>query len=257
MSRFIDKLKQVSPAVSQPMGFGVRQPVSVKPKMLLVASLAQADVDRLADYVAGADAGLLLVKAGSGVKSLPKIARAVSDIPWGVWLAGSQQEIKQMAKVGGDFAVFPAASTPLAAFQDDEVGKILEVEPSLSEGLLRAVNEMPVDAVLVAGEPGEADFLSWQHLALFWRFAGLLTKPLLVTVPLKVTAGELQALCEAGVDGVVVAVAAGQPQDRLKELRRVIDKLAPSRQRGKVAVSLPAVGGGASAAAEEEDEEDE
>jgi len=59
MSRFINKLNQVSQAVPQAMGFRATKPVSQKPKMLLIVSLAQANVDGLADYVAGADAGLV------------------------------------------------------------------------------------------------------------------------------------------------------------------------------------------------------
>ncbi len=89
MSRFIDKLNQVSQAVPLPMGFKAVTPVSSTPKMLLVASLARADVEGLADYVAGADAGLLVVsKPGSGVSTFKKISQAVPAIPWGGWLRG-------------------------------------------------------------------------------------------------------------------------------------------------------------------------
>jgi len=164
-----------------------------------------------------------------------------------------------MFKVGCDYVVFPSTNTSLAIFQGDEVGKILEVESSLSDGLLRAVNELPVDAVLVASEQRKGYFLTWHHLMLFQRFADLLTKPLLVSIPLIVTASELQALWEAGVDGVVVEVGAGQPAERLKELRRVIDKIAfPSpRQRRKAGALLPYIGGETSIVTEEEGEEEE
>ena len=140
MSRFIDKLNQVSKAMPQPMGFGVAQPVSPELKLLLIASLAQANVDGLAEHVAGADAGLLTISTlSSGAKTLQEICQVVSDIPWGVWLRDIDRgEIKQIVKVGCDFVVFPAANTSLAILQDDEVGKILQVEASVGEGLLRA-----------------------------------------------------------------------------------------------------------------------
>jgi hypothetical protein len=217
----------------------------------------------LADYVAGADAGLLRIsKPTSGAKNLQKISQAVSDIPWGGWLTGGLGEIKQLTRAGCDFVVFPAGSTPLAMLQNDEVGRILEVEASLSEGLLRAVNELPVDAVLIAGEQKEGHTLTWQHLMLFRRFADLLTKPLLVSIPSNVTADELQALWEAGVKGMVIEVTVGQPQDRLKELRQVIDKLTfPSpRKREKTEPLVPRIGmepGGAIAEEEDEEEEEE
>jgi len=259
MSRFIDRLNQVSRAAPQSMGFRTAQPVSEKPKILLIASLAQANVSSLAGYAAGADAGLLRIpELSSGARALKEISQAMSDIPWGGWLRNIGKEgIKQMVKAGCDFVVFPAANTSLTMLQDNEMGKILEVEASLSEGLLRAVNELPVDAVLIAGELEER-FLTWHHLMLFQRFADLLTNPLLVSIPPNVTTNELQALWGTGVNGVVIEVGVGQPAERLKELRQTIDSLAfPSqRKRGKVKALLPYISGEASAVTEEEEEEE-
>ncbi len=261
MSTFIDKLNRLFRAEPQPMGFKATPLTSPKPKIQLVASLAQESIDRLADYVAGADAGLLRIsKLSSGAKTLQKISQALSDIPWGGWLQDSGLgKIKQMAKVGCDFVVFPATNTPLTILQNDEAGKILEVEASLSEGLLRATNELPIDAVLIASEQKEGYFLTWQHLMLFQRFADLLTKPLLVSIPSTVTASELQALWEAGVGGIVVEVRVEQPQDRLNELRQVIDKLAfPSpRKREKAEPLLPRISQEPSPVTMEEEEEEE
>ena len=257
MSRFIDKLKRVSQAVPQPMGFGAKS-VQEKPKILTIASLAQADVNGLVDYTAGADAGLLHISnLSSGVKTLQKMRQIVPDIPWGGWLRDVDWERReQMVKVDCDFLIFPAANTSLAILQNDEVGKILEVEASLSESLLKAVDELPVDAVLLAVEPGEDNFLTWRHLMLFQRFAGLLAKPLLVSIPSSVTASELQTLWEVGVDGVIVEVGVGQPTGRLKELRQAIDKLTfPSpRKPKKAAPLLPYIGGERDIITEEEEE---
>jgi len=262
MSRFIDRLKELSRAESQPIGFRARPPASAKPKIQLVASLTQESVAGLADCVTGADAGLLRIsEPGSAAEILQKISQDVSDIPWGVWLQGpSLAGLKQMVELGCDFAVFPATNTPLAMLQNDEVGKILEVEASLSEGLLRAANQLPVDAVLIAGQETGGDLLTWQHLMLFRRFADLLTKPLLASVPANVTASELQALWQAGVEGVVVEITAGQPQDRMRELRQAIDGLSlPSpRWRDRPEPLLPRISQepGIATAEEEEDEEE-
>jgi len=260
MSKFIDRLNQLSRAEPQPIGFRTAQPASPKLKLQLIASLAQGNIEILTDYISGADAGLLRIsKLSSDAKIINKTSQDLSDIPWGWWLQGSGLgEIKHMTKLGCDFIVFPATNTPLAILQNDEVGKILEVEASLGEGLLRAANEMPIDAVIIANER-EGDFLAWQHLMLFQRFADLLTKPLLVSIPSNVTVDELQALWEAGVDGVVIEVGVGQPQDRLKELRQVIDKLSlPSaRKCEKIELLLPHIGGETEIVTTEEEEEEE
>jgi len=257
MSRFIDRLNQVSQAVPQTMGFKARQPASLKPKILLIASLAQVNVNNLVDYVAGADAGLLHIsKASSGAKTLQKICQAVPDIPWGGWLQDSGKErVDQMVEVGFDFVVFPAASTSLAILQSDKLGRVLQVEASLTEGLLRAVDELPIDAVFVAGGQEEKHFLTWHHLMTFQRFADLLTKPLLASVPLDISANELLALWEAGVDGVVLGI--GEVAGRLKELRQIIEQLSfPQRKRGRAEALLPRISVETGTVTEEEEEEE-
>jgi len=256
MSKFIDKLKQVSQAVPQSMGFRV-EPVSEKPKILLIASLTRSNVNDLAKCVAGADAALLHISnLSSGGKTLQKMRQIASDIPWGGWLRDtSGRGIKQMVKIDCDFLVFPAANTSLTILQNDEVGKIIEVEASLNEGLLRTINELPADAVLITGEKAGGSFLTWHHLMIFQRFADLLAKPLLASMPSTVTASELQVLWKAGVDGVVVEVGVKQPE-RLEELRQAIDKLTfPSKRRwGKTEALLPYVSGEKDIASEEEEE---
>ncbi len=259
MSRFIDKLKRVSQVAPQPIGFKAAQSVS-KPRLLLVASLSQADVDNLADYLAGADAGLLpIAKLTSAAKKVKEIAQLTSDIPWGgVLKDGGQSGTQRIVQAGGDFIVFPA-NTSLKVLEDEEVGKVLAVEASLDEGLLKAVDKLPADAVLILSKQQGEYFLTWHHLMLFRRFADLLTKPLLVSVPPNVTAGELQAIWEVGVDGVVVDVVVGQPVGRLKELRRIIDNLVlPSkRKRAKTAALIPRLRSETGIVTEEEEEEEE
>jgi len=254
MSQLIDKLNRVSQTVPQPIGFTVAQPVSPKPKLLLIANLTQVNVDGLADYVVGADGGLLHMPQSSKAKALQEVSQAISDIPWGVWLRDSgQPEIKQSMKAGCDFVVFPAAKTSLAIFQNETVGRILEIEASLSDGLLRAIDDLPVDAVLIAGELREDYFLTWHHLILFQHFANLLTKPLLVSIPSNVTTNELQALWEAGVDGVIVEVEAKS----VSKLRQAIDKLTfPTRKRRRGEALLPHIGQDRSTVTEEEEEEE-
>lgn len=247
MSRLIDKLSQFSQSVLQPMGFRAAQPKSLRPRMLLIASLPQADIDGLADYVAGADAGLLPIsRLSSGSKVLQTVSQVVPDIPWGGWLSDTKQgEPGQIVKVDCDFVILPEASALLTVLENEEVGKVLQVEASLSEGLLRAVNELPVDAVFITAKQ-EGDFLTLRHLMLFQRFAALLTKPLLVSVPSNVTANELQALWEAGVSGVVVVAEVGRSKQGLSELCQTIDKLTfPSqRKHHRTEALLPYISGG-------------
>jgi len=255
MSKFRDELRRVSQVGPQPMGFRAAPAATQKPRILLVATLAEGDTDHLAERVAGADAGLLqITNLSSGTKTVQKICKTMSGIPWGCWLKeGGREGIKPIVEAGCDFVVFPVASSSLAILQDDEMGKILEVEPGLEPGLLKTIDDLPVDAVLTRGEKEKDYFLTWHHLMLFRRCADMLTKPLLASVPSDVAANELQALWEAGVVGVVVET---QPQGRISELRQIIDKLTfPSpRKRRKIEPLLPRIAEEKEAVPEEEEE---
>jgi len=261
MSKFINKLKQVSQGAPQTIGFRRAEAVSTRWKIQLVASLTEGDINSLADYVGGADAGVVPIsRSSSGVETIKKISGAMADIPWGGWLEDiDQKRLKQVMGHGCDFVVFPADGTPLTIAQSDEVGRILQVEATLDANLLRAVNELPVDAVLVGSEEKGERSLTWYKLMLFQRFADLLTKPLLVSVPPNVTAGELKSLWEVGVDGVVVKAGGERPAGELEKLRKMIDKMTFQipRRREKRDVLLPRTGGESGVVAEAEEDEEE
>lgn len=234
MSQLIDKLNRMSRTAPQPMGFGRAQKSTGIACMGLIVSLSPAQADRAADYVKGADATLWRGSSGTDIKTMLEKARAVPDIPWGYSLDGNNPpEIELILQSGPDFVVFPA-SAPLDMLSQSKTGKILGVEPSLTDGLLRATNDLPIDALLVTGPAASA--LTWQDLMLFRRFTGGLDKPLLVTLPPKATDKDLQALVEAGVAGIIIEAEAG----RTARLREQIDKLTPPRRkRGRVEPFLP------------------
>jgi len=234
------------------MGFrmgGVEAPL---PKMLLVASLDEADLTGVAGCAAGADAGLIpLDLSPAGAARLKDIAKAVPDIPWGGWLGGvDAKEAKKVNKLDGDFVVFPAAGA-VAVPDKDEVGCVLKVEGSLGEDLAYTISDLPVDAALITLGEKPGGPITWQHLMMVRRFADAIDKPLLVSVPVGITAAEVQVLYEVGVSGLVVkAGAAG-----LTGLRGIVDKLtSPARaKRRRGGVLLPRV----SADSDEDYEEEE
>jgi len=218
---------------------------------LIIARLSKATVkEARAMAVADIDAGIISSESVD-VESLGKLARAMGDIPLGLFLEGAnQEEIAEFADSGCDFVVF-GLKTPLKAVKKEGIGKILQIEPSLDHSLARAINELelPVDSVLVTGEEPS---LTIERLLVYQRFGELVDRPLLVTLGSSVTSGELSSLHEAGVNGVVLPE--GLATEALTELRKTIDSL-PKRVKGKakgVAV-LPHLGG--EPETEEEEEE--
>jgi hypothetical protein len=242
MSKFIDKLNRLTKGEPQSIGFRRQQSAALKPKIQLVASLTRENAESLSGKLSGADAGLLRISGpGTGADSLQTLSEKLPDVPWGWWLQGEGGEIKNITKTSCDFILFSASSTPLSIIENTEVGKILEIEPSLGDGLLRATNELPVDAVLAAGEQKQGKNLTWQDLMLFQRVANLLTKHLLVSVPAEITESELLALWEAGVIGVVLEVGDEKTLDGLQKLRQLIDKtdFPLAGRRGRSEALLP------------------
>lgn len=240
MSRFIDKLKVASGEETQPMGFGLGKSTREKPRMQLVASPASLDLERLS-ALSDADAGIVQVSSSADVKILEKLCQNGS-IPWGRWLrkTGAESNAK-LTKAGCDFIVFSPADTPAMMPKEEKLGKILEVDPALSESLLRTIEDLPVDAVLAAG--GKEDSFTWWDLMHFRRLVGLAGKPLLVQVSSRVTADELQSLWDMGVTGLVVKLENEPAWERLSALRQEVDKVTycESRKRAKRTVLLPRI----------------
>lgn len=261
MSKFIDNLTRISQAAPQPIGFRTSKTEQPKHQIQLVAAVASGDTGVPADYTTGANAGLLRVsKLGSGTRTTKKVVPPTPDIPWGIWLGGDAREgLKQALRLDFDFVVFPAAGTTLVVPPSDGAGIIIQVETSIAEGLLRTVNELPVDAVLVTPRLEEDDLITWHQLMLFQRFASFVSKPLLTLIPPGTGADELQLLWEAGIDGVVVETGAKQPAGEVIRLRQVIDglELPTARKRQKVDVMLPRTGHDVETMADIEEEEDE
>ncbi len=244
MSQLIDKLNQVSKTVPQPMGFTPPKSARFKPQMLLIASLAPSEnVDNLAGYIAGADAVLLdFTKSGPNSKALEGITQTLSGTPWGVWLNDvSEETIAMLIKARSDFAVFPAESAVSALYRDKNLGKVLQLAPSLSADLLRMANELPIDAVLAA--PATEPILTWRQLMLFQRLTNLIDKPILTTVPPNLTTNELKPLWETGVDGVIIEVGTEGSEGKLRELRQALNDstFLPPRKRRKKEALLPHV----------------
>lgn len=259
MSRLIEEFKKASKTETPAMGFRTARSAAPVPKILLIASLEAKAIKSQADRLGGAHAALIRFGgAGLTAKSTQTIVSSLPDIPWGFYLGDDDgKKAATLIKAGADFVVFPAVSPVSTAPGDDKTGRVLQVESSMDDGLLRAVNDMPVDAVLVADTYENGSPLVWHQLMIYQHLANFISKPLIVPVPVVVAEVELRALWEAGADGVLVETAdAGA--DGLKTLRQAIDNLPPrsARKRGKAEALLPRLPGetGAEPPDEEEDE---
>ena len=246
MSILIERLRELSGAKAQPIGFGQVKASSPKPRPAIVAYFSLSDTSKIGGCVAGADAGLLPLKMS---KVVEEVVGKVPDIPWGIRVGDGVEGIEGKPF---DFILFSEAA-PFGHLKGEKRGRILELSPSVSDNLIRAVDQLPIDAIFVAEEVG--DCFSWRHLMVFQRISALTDKPLLVRSPLKVTRDELEALWEVGINGIVVEA---DKVGEVGKLRQMIEGMSfPKQRRGRREVVLPYFGKEVGSVAEEEEEEEE
>ncbi len=269
MSKMIDYLDKLARAEYQePIGFKMTHEPVPTPRLQVVAALAQNSVAEAAERVEGADFVMLdvsdLASLAGGWQQAKGDWEAEKQSPWGVWVhGGTSADMKQLAELGCDFIAFPASSTRPFFLENEGIGVVLEVDTSLGEGVLRAVSDLPVDAILIHCDGKTGRPIVWQDIMFIRRAAGLTGKYLLVFLPPDATEDDLQALWEIGVSSVVLRTGDGRPVDTVKRLRETVDKLAvhAERRREKVDAILPNLGGRAGMPSgefdEDEDEEEE
>ena len=250
VSKLVDKLSQTSRGSSQPLGFrgAASAAPGRSPTLVLIAELTDADPGTLADEERGAHAILLSTPDSEAVTSL-------GDVPWGAPLtAAGDKELGDLKNRGCDFVLFDPHSAPPALLREEDVGKVVQVDPSMADGLLRVIARLAVDAVLVSGD----DQLSLHRLMVCQHVAGMVHKPLIAAVPLDATTEALEELRDAGVNAVLVRPHARDKQ-ALSRLREVVDSLPPARKKKqqKVDAVLPSLRREPDLNADEEEEEED
>lgn len=250
MSKFAEKLRRVYKGSAPTLGF--RKAGEAFPaQMLVVANLIGAG--KMSKATTGADA--IIVGSGSLTREgFEQLNKAVDDIPLGILLEGARQGNVDLDVAVCDFVVFDVKA-PLALVAREGIGKILQIEPSLDVGLLRAVNELPfsVDGVLLAGEDSS---ITIERLLICQRFVDLLDKPLLVTVSSSVSNEELNSLCQTGVKAIVLSEKiTGKALTELKKAVACMPK--PTRRKASNIPVLPRVNLETGGVEEEEEEEEE
>jgi hypothetical protein len=220
MSKFIEKLQQVFQPPAQSMGFKTAKSEQARPKIQLVVNIIGSKSKSTIKELDAVDA---LILTGS-------VAGNDKAISGGWLLKGDGEEIEKAIRSGLDFVILPANGKVVPP--DKKIGKILQIEAGITDILLRTVNELPVDAVLLLEGKEIGLALTWKRLMLVQRFSSILNKPLLIEILPDVSDSELQQVWEAGVSGIIIAVDAEQAESVILNLRKTIDKLSfPSKRK--------------------------
>ena len=206
MSKFLDRMEQISRGAPAPLGFGVARPEKV-PGMALVG-LITSDYSTGVSAVAELAPDAALVAGGPGQTSISELAQPLgSKLPWGVRATSiTQEEAQAYQESGCDLLAFPLEGTPVAAVATDEIARILCVDPDMEEREFRAIMTLPVDVLLLSmsGHSGPWTLSELAAVGSVSRRAG--DKYILVEVSQPPDGKELEALRDIGVHGLVVDV---------------------------------------------------
>ena len=258
MSKLLDKLDRISKGNAAPMGFGATVSLEKTPP-LLVIGIVRKDYVKGAKSMAKAQGDASLFHYADTSASVTADARkALGPIPWGVWSERLElQDIQKLKEQGCDFLAFPGEGVALEALEESETGRILVLPVDTEDRVLRTLDDLPVDAVLIRLADPKTSPLRLEHLIQIGAIRSMTSKYLLVERPVPPSQRELEALRDAGVDAVAVDVATA-PADQIAQARQALLELPQRKTRAeRPAATLPYVGTRPAGAGREEEEEED
>lgn len=241
MSRLIKQLRQVSESIAPTLGFKTATTTPTR-LMLIIAALPKSDTSQIAK-ITEAEVDAILVNSQDlegDLQTLRQIPSIIKNTPWGVWSETMTDEgIKELGNIGGDFLIFVASRAP-ATLVGEEIGKIINLSPPLDDGLIRTIDQLPIDALLLDFR-GKGGSITVSHLMDCQQLTGSTRKPVMVAVDQWLGDKELKAFWEAGVNGMVVEVE-DESQAELMRLRQAISALPQTtRKSAEQGVILPSL----------------
>lgn len=230
MSRFLKRLEQISIAAPAPMGFGAVRGQRT-PGMALVGLVSKDYSAGIAAVVDLAPDAALLTGAVNGAAMKQARQSLGEATPWGVRVGSlTAEDTKAYGDGGCDLLAFPLQSTALGAVASDSIARILSLEADIELERLRALDALPLDALLL---PMTSITAPWTlgDLAAVAAVSRRVSKYILLEVSQPPGAAELVALRDAGVHGLVVDVSSA-PSGSLAGLKAALLDM-PRRHLGR------------------------
>ena len=253
MSKLIDKLDKATQDETKPLGFAAAMPKSTAAQMLTIAR-TKFDVEAKTIPELDTDAVLLLVDdASKAINSIKKTSKENLPAIWGIEAADiSKKEADQLVNIGCDFIVLRLASPSPALSSDENLAKVVQVNPSIDDSMIRAISLLPVDAVMVQ-EEAPALVITVESLMQYSRITAMIQQPVLLSVSLKLEKDSLETLRDTGINGLVFDWSGASSNKKIAELKEAIQGLPEQRKKKKkrTNVTLP----GTSSASYDEDDD--
>jgi hypothetical protein len=214
MSKLSERMRRATRAESRPVGLVVTA-TAPQPTMLVIA---ETDAKHAAEAAGNADA--ILLPDGVGDDAIKEAAKG--SVPVGVRLDGGNRErVAALREAGVDFIVLTEESAA-SSLMDEDVSYIIDVPGDPTDTDLRALDALPLEALLAPAVQGALTIRRSLNLRRFVTFA---RKPLMLPVDTEIDAADLEALRELNVLLLLTPAAAAAG------LREKVTALPPRRNR--------------------------
>lgn len=256
MSKFLERMERITVAAPGGIGFGAAR-TEKTPAIALVGLVSGGYAKGLKTVSdLGLDAALLSGIDDAG--GLKRIEKSLPSLPWGVKTSSlTESSAQEFRDSGCDILAFSLENTDASALVADDAARILYVDPDIEERELRTISALPVD-VLILPMTGVSGPWRLAQIASVAAISRRVDKYILVEVSGTPSDKDLEALRNAGVDGLVLDVAAvgADALEKLKSAALALPKQRPSG-RGRSAIVPSSVFPSSSAPEPEEEDDDD
>ena len=259
MSKLLDRLERIGRGSPAAIGFAAARAERIPGMALIGVVSGSSNSTRGASALAKMEVDGALIEGPASDAAIKKLAKALDNVPWGLRLQELKgEEASGLKESGCDFLAFEPAGVLLGALEDTDTGYLLCIQPDMEERSLRAIEDLPIDAVILLLKSAKPP-LTLQHLMTIGSVRAEFSKNLLVEIGGAPTAAELQVLKDIGVEGLVLdsTTASAEELQTLKENLLSMPKRTRSRSRKPGAILPRSVYPGLGAPAAEDDEEEE
>tara|TARA_Y100000590_G_scaffold122801_2_gene140655 strand:- start:2511 stop:3299 length:789 start_codon:yes stop_codon:yes gene_type:complete len=229
MGKLLDRLEEVTKGPVRVLGFGPRQDSQQISSMVLVSWASAVTKQGFSKIASLSDAIIVNEKGLTKAKSTAKSKKSEDYVLGIAFETDSGDQIDFVKEKGADFFVVNLDQTRVNSMGNGDVSRALVISPDLDESLMRGLEDLPID-VLILRCPNSEGPLSLTDLLKISNVRLAMSRYMLVEWNAPLGTRELEQLRDLGVDGIL-ADFEKTGVGTIEKLRESIDSLPPRKPR--------------------------
>ncbi len=226
MSKLIELIRKLGQQSQQPLGFGaLTNRAEASPAMALIGMATAANVSGGMEAIEGEVVDAIVLDSND--VSAIKDCAGIENLVWGVGPGAlSNKDVETLASSGCDFFVIDPLTAPAAIVSQTDTATIVTLSEPADRETSLALRELGVNGSL-SRPPADMEEITYRDLVAVRRMAASVGGVLIIEAPAKATTGDLAALRDAGVDGIIVPLS---ESERVSNLARKIREIPPRKR---------------------------